>query len=316
MIFWGTTGSALDTLGMIGALSAKTELQTEKYLPLDIVKDTLTDFMERKLAQEWVNANMNLLRSRLDTVVGNKARFKRELDKYLPGLGLEVVQTKDDVFYNRYTIDKAPELKPLLKEYEKWYRPVDIAEGRDMKPETVLKEDDFYKLFFDGTESFSAFGSTYKAKPWPPLVTPKKVLGEMETGKQTQHTDLFAKAPNPILFWKIEDRPGKIPESLDAVKDRVVEAWKTDKARDLALPEAKKLADKLLKSEVGYGPAMAFETPNDVKPIKLKGLAPLYTTPDYFMPLGNRTYARYKIPANTFDYPRDDMSEGFSASSI
>jgi hypothetical protein len=309
MIFWGTTGSALDTLGMIGALSAKTELQTEKYLPLDIVRETLTELMERKLAQEWVNANMNLLRSKLDTVVGNKAKFKRELDKYLPGLGLELVQTKDDVFYNRYTIDKAPELKPLLKEYEKWYRPIDIAEGRDMKPETVLKEDDFHKLFFDGTEAFSAFGSTYKAKPWPPLVTPKKVLGEVETGKQTPQTDLFAKAPRPILFWKVEDRPGKIPESLDQVKDRVADAWKTDKARDLALPEAKKLADKLLTSEVGYGPAMAFETPNDVKPIKLKGLAPLYTTPDYFMPLGNRSYSRYKIPANTFDYPRDDMSE-------
>ncbi len=309
MIFWGTTGSALDTLGMIGALSAKTDLRMEKFLPLDIVQDTLTDLMERKLAQGWVNANMNLLRSKLDAVVGNKAKFKRELDKYLPGLGLELVQTQDDVFYNRYTIDKAPELKPLLKEFDKWYRQIDITEGRDMKPETVLKEDDFHKLFFDGTEPFSAYGATYKAKPWPPMVTPKKVLGQVESGKQQKLDDLFATAPKPILFWKVEDRPGKIPESLDQVKDRVAEAWKTDKARDLALPEAKKLADKLQKSDVGFGPVLAFETPNDVKPITLKGLAPLYTTPDYFMPLGNRTYSRYKIPANTFEYPRDDMSE-------
>jgi hypothetical protein len=313
VILAGTTGSALDTMATFGVMHAwgrdDKGFQQDKFLPLDVVRGTLTELIERKLAQEWVNANMNKLRVQLEGVVGNKAKFNRELDKYLPGMGLELVPPRDDVYYNRYSIADAPELKPLLKEYEKWYRTIDITEGRDMKPETVLKDDDFWKLFFDGTEPFSAYGSTYKARPWPPVVTPKKVLGEVDPTKQPIKKDYFTLAPKPILFWKVEDRPGKIPESIDQVKDRVVAAWKAEKARALALPVAKKFADELQSSNVGFGPVLAFKAPDDAKPIVLKGLAPLYTATDNFMPWSNRSYARYQVPRNTVEYPRDDMSQ-------
>src|SRR5205085_12216449 len=97
--------------------------------------------------------------------------------------------TKD--FYERFTIDKAPELEPLHKAYERTFQEINIFEGRDLNPDSLLKEGDFYKLFFDGTEGFSVAGSTYKAKPWPPMVTPQKSFADKEANKAPQPVDLF-----------------------------------------------------------------------------------------------------------------------------
>jgi hypothetical protein len=195
-----------------------------------------------------------------------------------------------------------------------------MSEGRNLHPESMLKEGDFYRLFFDATESFSAASSTYKAKPWPPAVTPKKGLGEKDVKKAPQVTDvLFERAEKPILFWKIEDKGGKIPESIDLVKDRVERAWKSLKAReDKALPKAKEIADLLQKSEEGFGPVLAIQALELKRdPIPLRRLAAMYTKVPYqrafagiraFEP-GERDYAPFTLPKDLFVYPRDDMDK-------
>ncbi len=260
---------------------------------------------------------MGELRKKLNEVVGNKAKFERELKRSLPPLGLERYVTKD--FYNRFTIDKAPELQPLFKAFDaNTLNLVNSIEGRNLTPDSVLKEGDFYKLFFDGTENLSVAGSTFRAKTWPPVLIPKKLIGEKELTTAPQPVDLFDKAVKPMLFWKIDDRVGKIPDSIDLVRDRVKEAWKFAKARDTqALPKAKEFADKLQKSELGAEPALEFLA-LESKRIDLKGVAPMYTTVAPQMPFpgirlaaepGERVYDTYKVPKDSFVFPRDDMAQ-------
>jgi hypothetical protein len=293
------------------------ELNKEKFFPLDVVKEPLTDLLEHHQARTWVNANMNALRKKLNEFVGNKAKYERELKNNLDRMGLERSVTKD--FYNRFTIDKATELQPLVKAFDSKIDEVNINEGRNLNPDTMLKEGDFYKLFFDGTESFSAAGSTYKAKPWPPVVTPRKAFGEKDLKKAPASIDLFETAEKPILFWKIEDKGGKMPESIDLVKDRVEKAWKFLKARDTkALPKAKEIAELLQKSEEGFAPVLAVQALELKKePIGLRRLAAMYTKVPYqrafagiraFEP-GERDYAPFTLPKDTVVYPRDDMSK-------
>ena len=269
VVFSGATGSGLPAIEMLNSLNK------EKFFPLDVVHDSLLKMLEHRQARQWVNADMNLLRHKLNEFVGNEAKYQRYFRNNLAELGLELRETKD--FYNRFTIAKAPELQPLYKAYERGYNAdVNIPEGRSLNPESQLKEGDFYKLFFDATESFSVAGSTFKAKPWPPVVTPKKGLGEKEPNKAPQTIDLFETAEEPILFWKIKDNVGRIPQFTDAgVRGRVEQAWKFLKAGETkALPKAKEVADALEKSEVGLGPVLqvqALELKKNI--INLKGLA-------------------------------------------
>ena len=182
-ILQGTSSSYLENLGML----ALPNLNKEKFFPLDFSAEPLTEILENHQAQTWVNKNMNALRKKLDdaNVVGKKAQFERELSRSLEPLGLERRTTKDKVFYNRFTIEKAQELQPLLQAFNKKYIDyVNTIEGRNLEPEKMLKEGDFYKLFFDPTETFSATGSTYRAKPWPPMVTPKNGLGKKRPARR------------------------------------------------------------------------------------------------------------------------------------
>lgn len=306
------------------ALATLESLDKEKFLSLDMVKKSVTEFRERRLAEAWVTTNMMALRKLLDANVGKKANFLRELDRNVAKMGLELKATAKS--YNQFDIDKAPELQPLVKEFDKEYRLVNFYEGRDLTPENALKEGDFYRLFFDGTESFSAAGSTYKAKPWPPRVTPKKTLagnpflGGTDPTKPPPPIELFDKAEKPILFWKTEDNPGKVPTALAQVRDRVEHAWKFLKARESkALPKAKEIADLMQKSEEGFGPVLQFEALKLGKQvIDLKGLAAMYAK-DQFQPAfpnlpkafepGLRDYTPYQVPKDTFTYPRDDMAK-------
>lgn len=312
-------GTPLQALGMWTNMTME-----DQYLPLDVVKEEVTKFLERRLAENWVNKNMTALRKLLEDPnnIGKKANFIRALNKNVAALGLERRATKD--LHDRFSIEKAPELAPLYKSYEKWYENINRAESRDLAPETLLKDSDFYKLFFDSTESFSVAGSTYKAKPWPPRVTPKKLPPQLmfdpthDPTKPIPPIELFETAEKPILFWKVEDRLGKVPESLAAVRERVANAWKFQKARrEKAMPRAKEIADNLQKSEEGFGPVLAIEGLKKTPIVDLHGLAPMYADPDnppppYTLPKafrpGERKYGPYPIPKDKFVYPRDDMS--------
>ncbi len=157
----GGTGLPFQTLALFSALTK------DKFFALDVVTEQVTEYLERRQAETWVNQNMIALRKQLDDPVnvGRRANFTRVLDRNVDKMGLELRATKE--FYNRFNISKAPELQPLVKAYDAVYSAINQIEKRDLTPELALKEDDFYRLFFDSTESFSVAGSTYKAKPWP-----------------------------------------------------------------------------------------------------------------------------------------------------
>ena len=125
----------------------------------------------RQTAEEWAHENIRKVKKALEKSTGQEERFKRDLNKYVPELKLTYgpQDDKKGIYYNRYTIDTAPELAPLKKAFEKYVDMINYSEGRDVTPETVLKPGDFYKLFFDPTESFCA-SSNYRAMPWPPKV--------------------------------------------------------------------------------------------------------------------------------------------------
>src|SRR5262249_50271982 len=155
---------------------------------------------------------------------------------------------------DKFSVDKSSELKPLRDSYEQYRERINMIEGRDLNTSQALKEHDFYRLFFDGTEPFSvASVSTYSARASPPEVTAKKArkqfmpgmmgmqesereklakllqtLQDRDLTKPAPVIDLFDDAAMPFLFWKTEDRAGKVPENIEVegIKARVAQAWK------------------------------------------------------------------------------------------
>lgn len=312
IVGWGALDPGLTTAYVLDSLVK------EKYFPLDAVAESLTAILERQQAHAWVHANMDTMRKKLNEAIGNRAKFERELKNSLEPLGLERRVTKD--FHDKFSIDNAAELQPLRKSFEKDFDAINAIEGRNLAPETMLKEGDFHKLFFDGTEGFSVAGSTYRAKPWPPVVTARQMFTQRDSKKGPQQIDLFEKADTPILFWKTDDKIGKNPEALDLVKDRVEKAWKFLKARDnQALPKAKEIADAVISSEVGPDPVLQHQALSLGKSlIELKGLATLYTKEPFqkvslgllrLPEAGQRDYATFTLPKDTFVYPRDEMAK-------
>ena len=77
----------------------------------------------------------------------------KDQDHDLKDIGIERSETKE--FYHRYNIDEAKELEPLKKSYLANYVKIDQLEGRDLTPETRLKEGDFWKMFFAPMFNFS-----------------------------------------------------------------------------------------------------------------------------------------------------------------
>ncbi|MBI3411136.1 MAG: hypothetical protein HY040_22605 [Planctomycetes bacterium] len=310
------------------SLNARELRKHFQYLPLAVVEDEMQKILERRLAEKWVNENMTKLRTELEKpkVLGSRSGVDRILKEYVDKLGLEHKGTEG--FHTRYDIAKAKELEPLRKAYEKTYDQINLFEGRKLTPEQILKEDEFAKLFFDASEAFSAAGAPYKARTWPPTVTPKnptlianqkglddnKMFAAMLDHIQRPHDptkplpsiQLFDKAERPFLFWKTAEQPAKIPDTLDQVRDNVEKAWRVDKARDSGLKRAKEIAEAFQKDATSF--LLTDEARKLGKePIRLEGIAPMVPEKVASI-LEPRKYAPYVAPKGTFDFPRDDMA--------
>jgi hypothetical protein len=206
-------------------------------LPLEVVQKELEEMLVRETAREWAQSNIRVARRALEKDSGSKEGFKRTLAKLVPELKLTYGPPADkkNVHYNRYSVNDAKELAPLKEAFEKTVDIINFAEGRDVTPETLLKPGDFYKMFFDPTENFSAATSKYRAMPWPPKVKtnaarawkadpdpryidreklrndPENVMGflkhvhDQDPNKAPADFDgLFDNAEKPILFWRTE----------------------------------------------------------------------------------------------------------------
>jgi len=292
-------------LGMWGLASRQ-----DQFLPLDLVRDELREKIELNLAQKWTARVMLDVKKQLETpgTPGNKLSMELRLAELKEKYGLEVETTKS--FHNRYDIDRAATLKPLLKSFEEYRVMINQIEGRGGTSQ-MLKEDDFWRLFFDSSIGFSVENAgQYVARPWPPYVREKrKDFGPATSAlDEGQTIALFETSGHPFLFWQTAFEPARVPVSLDEVRDKVVAAWKQIQARDkLALPRAKAIALAVQGAGKDLRPVLATEAAKlGHEVITLRGVAPLVPLPSD-NPQLPQSYGPYELPKNLFEYPRGDM---------
>jgi len=117
----------------------------------------------------------------------------------------------------------------------------------------------------------------------------------------------------PVVYWKTEEEGAKVAANLDVVKERVVEAYLTQQAREAkAWPEAKEVAEALQKTLGNFSPELLrLSKKLGREPVRLRNVAPL--VPDDVLiaegfPQGfeQRVYNPYKLPAEAIPFPRDD----------
>ena len=318
-------------------------------LPLPIVRESIAGLLERRQADKWISENILFLKKQMEDekVMGDELQMKRLLDRFGPdyakasegrernrNLGLTVGETKKA--FGEYDADTDPELKALRDSFDQYYVQINTMEGRDgILGKQPWKQNDFWRIFFDGTETAGVASESRKfaARPWPPTVTlgnPTQLelkmqgngLANMDAGAAEEFNsikmnrepnraatiDLIAYAEKPFLIWKTEEQVGDPPRSVDDVKDRVAAAWKMLEARDKkALPYAQKIAEGLLRGNADYRGSLALAGKDQgtklIELTKIAKLAP--TAPANPFGGGGGDYGPFKLHGE-ITYPRDD----------
>ena len=315
-------------------LSAKVEFAPPRMLlPLQVIERDLENVIIDRTAERWAMDNLLAVKKQLDNA--KPETIRRIVDEIVVPEN-KLIRVVTSKLYNRYDIHKAPELKPLREAYEKYYPHINDLEQRELGPaEKKLKETDFYRLFFEN-EPFAS-GSKYQVRPWPPDVTPNPVhvLGIPGLPHQAKVAELPAplladvqrflsktdpksgkrfalldSSQKPILFWWRDEKPAVKPQTLSEAGERVIEAWKVEKARETrALPLAKTIAEKLVEQAGDFRSDLIRDAGRSAghDPIALKKISPLVPkeTGEQFR-AGTRTYYPYALPKDTIPSPRDD----------
>jgi hypothetical protein len=337
-------------------------------LPEPIIERELEKVVEDRTAEQWASRNLLAIKRLIDKnprVEAIKRVIKDSVPKHnlihvvtkgyykeLPVFGASMVghmalpqaipsflaatsAIERGGYYMRFDIEKAPELQPLREAYERYFREINWFEKRDITPERMLKEGDFYKLFFDN-EHFAS-SAKYQVRPWPPEVIPNPmqvrtipgvspavempnisgdVIADVQRVLQTQGSSqqaryrLLDKAQKPILFWRMDEKPAEFPQKLADARDRVLQAWKKQQARELkAIPTAKKVAEDLVNTG-GEFEGMIGKAAEEArsKPIVISKMAPLVPREvGERLKGGHRDYVAYQLPKDLVPEPRDDM---------
>jgi hypothetical protein len=308
-------------------------------LPLAIVQPELEKVVEDRTAERWATRNLLTVKRLLDNSRQQPEAIKRIINTEVPKYNLTHVVTKK--YHSRYDIDQAPELKPLRDAYDRYYGEINAFEKRDLTPERMLHDNDFYKLFFDN-ESFAS-ASKFAVRPWPPDIRPSQMqvfagLGPrgqermMMSPEIAQEVQRFMQqqggnpqvafkmldlAHKPILFWRNDDRPPEFPQNLAAAKDRVVAAYEAIEARESkALPLARKIGEELANRQGEFNLGLLHEKAQEARrdPIVLSHIAP-WVPQTIGDPTtgGHREYFPYQLPKDTITMPREDMVTGLLA---
>lgn len=225
-------------------------------LPLDAVMHELEEQVATRAAEQAVQQNMETLRTELEKVNGDDQKYRRILSKLVPELNLTYGPAKKDVYYSRYSVEDAKELAPLRESFDKYVNLLNFFEARDVTPERLLKPGDFYKMFFDPSESFAAT-SPYTAMPWPPkaktsttriwkgadprLIDPNQLrqkdlanfeqqMGQADPLKAAPELDLFKDAEKPILFWRTGERVPERPTDYADI-DRNLKKYQAEEVK-------------------------------------------------------------------------------------
>jgi hypothetical protein len=301
------------------------------YLPFAAVKSHYLAQLEKKAAVKIANDVMDDVRSYLEKGQGKKKEFEARLkelkDKYEDGLEIGQSEKLND----QYDVSKDPGLTKLRNAFEEPQRDpqqdpkilgmINYFEGRG-GTENKLTVDDFYKLFFDPSESLSLGASSpYIMQQWPPQVAAKKdvraeqmeKLGGYGEAKKNVKFNLWKFSDNHFLFWKTESHEQKQPEKLADAEDLVRKAYTLQEARKLAFEKAKDIAIALNKKEPSDRlSVMESEAAKlNVKLIPLKEqsmkVKALFAT-SLDQPAAWK-YELAKLPKDLVPYPRPSMSK-------
>ncbi len=248
-------GSSLFPLDMAGPYlgmddagydeSKKEYVQLRPLYTPETVAGEIKDMLAQRAARERAQESMVVVRKELEKAAGDAEKFRRALNKLVPEHRLTYgpAADKKGTFYSRFTINDAPEFEILRNQFAKYTDRINMYEGRDVTPARVLKPADFWKMFFDGTESFAA-SSPHRAVPWPPEVRPDAArawkmadrflvnrlkiteedqrvlhqhLAQHDPNLKAPPLDLFPSADLPILFWRSAELPPNRPADFDKV---------------------------------------------------------------------------------------------------
>jgi hypothetical protein len=279
---------------------------TEQHLPFAAVQDSLMRQLVYSTARDLVHANMEYVRDNLLKDPGNPNYLTLRLREYEQRFGLMHKGTTQ--FRSRYDIADDPGLKEFRERFEdgKYIADINLFQGRG-GTETMLKPDEFWKLFFDPTEMFSIRNyGLFTPQAWPPHTV--EVMNQINPAAEKTKVKLWEKAAMPILFWKTANEPAKTPATLAAARKEVEHAWYYLKAREHILAAvAKDVAEAVQKSVDKLKEDTLDEQSVVVgqEMLKLRGVAPLY--PDTFDPTMPVKYGPYQLPKGAIPYARPDM---------
>lgn len=211
----------------------------------ETVQGEIKEMLANRTARERAQEAMAIVRKEMEKASGDAEKFKRALNKLVPEHKLTYgpAADKKGSYYSRFTIGDAKEFEILREGFAKYTDRINMYEGRDVTPARLLKPADWWKMFFDGSESFSA-GSLHRATPWPPEVRPDAArawkladrfvtqrmnikeedqrllhqhLAQHDPNQKAPPLDLFTSADMPILFWRSAELPPNRPSDFDRV---------------------------------------------------------------------------------------------------
>jgi hypothetical protein len=316
--------NAAEPVPFLAAYELKTAAQEKQFLPLSVVEGELRKDRERvRVAIPWVAEVMAKVRARLEQDRSNPKGMPialAEVQAEYPGL--EVYHTPG--FRNQFDVARDPALKGFVDSFERYRTDINMIEGRS-GTERMLKEGDFYRLFFT-PEPFSVGNTTaYDPRIWPPVVTPqRKRLGAELDPRQSAEAEaetpktlsMWEGSEKPILFWKSDFKAARMPKDLAEVRPEVTQAFKMLRARDeVALPEAQKVAGELRKTQVIRGdflPVMEQQARRlGTEVIMLHKVTPMVEAqrPDK----GTFEWQPYQVPKDLIPYPAENTSKDLLA---
>jgi hypothetical protein len=276
---WSMTGFPLDLAGPFLAMDLPKTPQpffpfasALPTLPVEAVQTELEDmYARRDLAEAWAQQNILTAKEALKLAGGDAYKFTRDLKKLVKEMKLTYGPPDADKekYYDRFTISAAPEFEKLKESYLKYVDEINLFEGRDLTPKRMLKPTDFYKMFFDPTEAFSA-SAKYQAMPWPPEVKPNNSrdlnfvnprlkndipsedltrfethIKESDPNREAPPLQLYRTAELPILFWRTAEINATRPTDYNKIVNdlKTLEELRKTRARladiEKALPKEK-----------------------------------------------------------------------------
>lgn len=318
MLLAGTMDTQIGAPLLTVALARDADWRVQFRPMTDVLRDELRGFFEKKYyAQPWVNKNMIAARDELEAKKGNRWDVD-EIVRNLVKSG-RVEHKVSPRASTQYDIDTDPAVALLRKSWVDDYHRINNAEGRGGTP-SALKEDHFYKLFFEN-ESFSVGGADpFVPRFWPPALQPRpkanlppavqKALEEAERQSQ-RPVDRFEKADRPFVFWKREFSSARVPKTYnetDDVRRAVERAYRIAEARKTVVPKITKAAESLLaqqkKGENLFNIVRDLSREQGADQMILNQVAPLVP----LEPRGALLYGPYELPRGKIPYPREDTA--------